>query len=384
MAKKIANHILIVDDSEENRMILEEICKNIGFSCDQAENGKKALEVLREKAYACILLDIKMPVMNGIELLEILKRDIHLQSLPVIMVTGNEDSKSIVECFSKGASDYITKPFENEILSARIKGVIQRYEVFLNEKELVEKTFFGSVKLLSDLLATLSPQIYGKSNQIRRIAKAICHEVNYTDTNEVELAALFSHIGCISLSSEITDKLVSGKFLLTEEKNIFENHPLLGYKLLKNIPLLEQVNQAILYQNKNYDGSGPPLDDKISGDRIPISARILRAAIEYQASRVRTNSALELSDLLKAKEPYLDPNIYKALMKVLIKEDSRELKDLKVVQLRTGMIFASDVMTESNTKIASQWQEATEGILERITNVHYQVGIKEPISVFTG
>jgi response regulator RpfG family c-di-GMP phosphodiesterase len=383
MAKKLINKVLIVDDSEENRMILEEICKNLGYDSELAENGKQALETLRIKPFDCILLDIKMPIMNGIELLEILKRDENLKIIPVIMVTGIEDSKSIVDCFSKGADDYITKPFENEILGARIKGVIQRHEVYLREKELVEKTFFGSVKLLSDLLASLSPHIYGKSNQIRRIARAICNEVHYTDTNEIELAALFSHIGCISLSGEIIDKLVNGKFLFPEEKTIFENHPLLGYKLLMNIPMLENINKAILYQNKNYDGSGPPQSDKISGNSIPISARILRAAIEYQSCRIRANSVLELSESLKVKESLIDPNIFKALMNVLVKEESRDLKELKVIQLRIGMIFASDVMTESNTRLASQWQEATEGIIERITNVHYQVGVKEPIQVFT-
>jgi len=90
-----------------------------------------------------------------------------------------------------------------------------------------------------------------------------------------------------------------------------------------------------------------------------------------------------LSDSLRSKESYLDPNIFKALMSVLVKEESRDLKELKVIQLRAGMIFASDVMTESNTKLASQWQEATEGIIERITNVHFQIGVKEPIQVFT-
>ena len=150
MAKKLINKVLIVDDSEENQMILEEICKNLGYDSELAENGKQALETLRINPFDCILLDIKMPIMNGIELLEILKRDENLKIIPVIMVTGIEDSKSIVDCFSKGADDYITKPFENEILGARIKGVIQRHEVYLREKELVEKTFFGSVKLLSD------------------------------------------------------------------------------------------------------------------------------------------------------------------------------------------------------------------------------------------
>ena len=252
MTKKLSNNIMIVDDSEENRMILQEMVNKLGYIHQSYDNAKDALDYLRQNSVDCILLDIKMPEMSGIEMLGLIKRDKHLSDIPIIMVTGVEDSKSIVDCITNGAQDYVTKPFEHEILSARIKGVIKRYEVYLNEKELVDKTFFGSVKLLNDLLSVLSPQIFGKSNQIRRIAKAICNEIEYKDTNDVELAALFSHIGCISLSSDILDKLVNGKFLLTEEKNIFDNHPLLGYKLLKNIPLLENITNAILYQNKNY------------------------------------------------------------------------------------------------------------------------------------
>ncbi len=382
MAKKIINKILIVDDSEENRLILEDICSSSGINFLSAENGKVALDLIRSNQVDCVLLDIQMPVMTGIEFLEIIKRDSTLSFIPIIMVSSIEDSKSIVECLNKGANDYITKPFEKEILIARMNGVLKRYEIFLNEKELVEKTFFGSVKLLNDLLASLSPQIFGKSNQIRGIAKSICQEINYHESNEIELAALFSHIGCIALSSDIIDKLINGKFLLLEEKQIYDNHPLLGYKLLKNIQLLENVSNAVLYQNKNFDGSGPPQFEKISGEKIPLSARILRGAIEFQNCRIRSNSALEFSDLLKSREPFLDPNIYKALIQVMIKEDSRELKELIVFNLKPGMIFADDVFTSNNRKIAAQWQEATDGIIERIRNIHFQIGVKEPIKVF--
>jgi response regulator RpfG family c-di-GMP phosphodiesterase len=382
MIKKIINKIMIVDDSEENRLILEDICSSMGMEFISAENGKLALDLIRNHQVDCILLDIQMPVMSGMEFLDIIKRDLFLSVIPIIMVTGNEDTKSVVDSLNKGAADYITKPFEKEILIARIKGVLKRYETFLNEKELVEKTFFGSVKLLNDLMSSLSPQIFGKSNQIRRIAKSICHEINYNESNEIELAALFSHIGCISLSADIIEKLVNGKFLLVEEKQIYDNHPLLGYKLLKNIQLLENVSNTVLYQNKNYDGSGVPQFDKLSGSDIPLSARILKGAIEYQNCRIRANNALEFSDILKSREAFIDPNIYKALLKVMIKEDSRDLKELKVVLLKPGMIFANDVLTSNNRKIAAQWQEATDGIIERIKNIHFQIGVKEPIQVF--
>lgn len=380
---KLQKKILIVDDAEENRMILSEICSTLGYVSIEADNGKIGLELLRETPVDCILLDIKMPVMTGIEMLSIIKRDQNIGNIPVIMVTGVEDTKSVVEALNKGAADYITKPFEAKILTARLKGVLKRYEVFLSEKELVEKTFFGSVKLLNDLLSTLSPHIFGKSNQIRRIAKAICKEINFQDSNEVELAALFSHVGCISLSSEITDKLVSGKFLLSEEKQIYDNHPLLGYKLLKNIPLLEHVANTVLYQNKNYDGSGTPSTEKISGESIPLPARILRVANEYQTARTKATSTLELSDMLRARASLLDPNLFKALTRVMIKEESRELREIKVLNLKQGMIFADDIYTTTNNKIASQWQEATDGLVERITNIHYQIGVKEPIKVFS-
>ena len=383
MTKKLSNNIMIVDDSEENRMILQEMVNKLGYVHQSYDNAKDALDYLRQNSVDCILLDIKMPEMSGIEMLGLIKRDKHLSDIPIIMVTGVEDSKSIVDCITNGAQDYVTKPFEPEILSARIKGVIKRYEVYLNEKELVDKTFFGSVKLLNDLLSVLSPQIFGKSNQIRRIAKAICNEIEYKDTNDVELAALFSHIGCISLSSDILDKLVNGKFLLTEEKNIFDNHPLLGYKLLKNIPLLENVTNAILYQNKNYDGSGPPAMEKISAEDIPLPARILRGAIEYHYSKMRAGSTLELSEMLKTKESMFDPNIFKALQKVMVKDNTRDLKELKVNQLKVGMIFAEDIFTTTKIKVGGQWQEITDGILERISNIHIQIGVREPLKVFT-
>ncbi|NBU98746.1 MAG: hypothetical protein EBS19_11150, partial [Spirochaetia bacterium] len=135
-------------------------------------------------------------------------------------------------------------------------------------------------------------------------------------------------------------------------------------------------------QNKNYDGSGTPQYDKLSGTDIPLPARILKGAIEYQNCRIRANNAIEFSDLLKSREAFIDPNIFKALVQVMIKEDSRDLKEIKVVFLKPGMIFANDVLTSNNRKIAGQWQEATDGIIERIKNIHFQIGVKEPIQVF--
>lgn len=124
-------NILIVDDELSTLRLLGLIIKNtIGSEVIEAENGQAALNIIEKGKEegdlpALILLDIMMPGMDGFELIKIVKADPLTRDIPVIFLTGLSDTKTLLEAFKLGASDYISKPFNDNELVARIRGQLK-------------------------------------------------------------------------------------------------------------------------------------------------------------------------------------------------------------------------------------------------------------------
>ena len=124
----LKRHILIVDDEMVNREILGNLLKN-DYEIHFAENGKQAQDILlrREHIYSLVLLDLLMPVMDGFELIEIIKNDEKLRSIPIIVMTSEKDAE--VKSIKLGASDFITKPFDMpDVILARCERIIELQE----------------------------------------------------------------------------------------------------------------------------------------------------------------------------------------------------------------------------------------------------------------
>lgn len=120
--------ILVVEDQEEIAALLRFKLKNSGYEVVLAENGKLGLETARNNPPDLIILDVMMPVMNGLETLKELKGDPILKSVPVIMMTAQSTEPEIVRGLELGADDYITKPFRPQEFVARVKAVLSRYK----------------------------------------------------------------------------------------------------------------------------------------------------------------------------------------------------------------------------------------------------------------
>lgn len=113
--------ILIIDDIEENVDILERHLIAADFDVLSANEGPKGLHILKEEDIDLVLLDINMPVVDGITLLGNIKEDKSIAHIPVIMVTANDDAKMVMTCLKKGACGYIAKPYSMEQIKQQIE-----------------------------------------------------------------------------------------------------------------------------------------------------------------------------------------------------------------------------------------------------------------------
>lgn len=144
--------ILIVDDSPINRDILIHRLTRQGHAVVAAENGKRALELLGEKNFDLVLLDILMPELNGYQVLQTLKADRKLRDLPVIMISALDEIDSVVRCIEMGAEDYLPKPFNPVLLNARIESSLEKKRLRDQQRELFGK--FATREVVDELMAT--------------------------------------------------------------------------------------------------------------------------------------------------------------------------------------------------------------------------------------
>ena len=115
--------ILIVDDEIKIREVVKEYSKVNGYECDEASDGKKAIELVKKNDYDCVVLDIMMPELDGFSACKKIKE---LKDVPVIMLSARQEEDDKLFSFEIGVDDYVTKPFSPKELMARIKAVCER------------------------------------------------------------------------------------------------------------------------------------------------------------------------------------------------------------------------------------------------------------------
>ena len=118
--------ILVVDDDAGNRDMLTRRLMRLGYKTNVAENGRRALEILRTDKFDLMLLDIQMPELNGYEVLEQQKADPALRDIPVVVLSASDETERVARCIEMGAEDYLPKPFDPVLLQARIGASLEK------------------------------------------------------------------------------------------------------------------------------------------------------------------------------------------------------------------------------------------------------------------
>jgi adenylate cyclase len=151
-AAAVPGTILIADDNRVNRLLLARGLEQEGHTVVFAEHGREALELLRQQPFDLMLLDVLMPELDGYEVLAELKDDTHLRDIPVIVTSALDELDSVVRCLEMGAEDYLTKPVNPVLLSARINASLEKKRLRDQQRELISK--FATKEVAEDLLTS--------------------------------------------------------------------------------------------------------------------------------------------------------------------------------------------------------------------------------------
>ncbi|OUW61003.1 MAG: DNA-binding response regulator [bacterium TMED198] len=199
--------ILVVEDEEDIRNLLVFNLQKKNFIAYEAENGEKALSLIRDKKFDLILLDLMLPGINGLDLSRILKNDETTSSVPIIMLTAKGEESDIVKGLEIGADDYITKPFSIQVLIARINNILRiRHEVSGNNDKDKE------VMVFSDLSINLnSREVFVKDKKI---------DLTFTEFEILKL--LSNHTKWVYTRSEIINHIRGDDYIVTDRTIDFQ------------------------------------------------------------------------------------------------------------------------------------------------------------------
>ena len=299
------NTMLIVDDDELNRDILSMI-----FEADhailQAENGLQGLEVLagHEDEICAILLDVVMPVMDGMSMLEHLAYRHVPERIPVFLITGESDSEVIKQAYDLGVMDVISKPITPHIVLRRVNSVMELFaarnhladvvaeqtEELREQNQQLQNLNMGMIEALATATEFRSGESGEHVRRIHDITRLLLEETplreKFTaeEIRQIALAAILHDVGKISVPDAILNKPAK---LTPEEFAVMQRHTVSGDEMLtqipqlKGLPFYDYARLIARHHHERWDGKGYP--DGLAGDDIPIYAQIVGLADVYDA-----------------------------------------------------------------------------------------------------
>ena len=296
--------ILIVDDIEINRMILREILQD-DYEIVEASSGTEAFDILYEQELTptVVLLDIMMPGIDGFQVLERMKNTGNTKNIPVLFITAADSDETESLGLKSGAADYVTKPFNHDVVRARVDNHINLARYRHNLEQLVAKKAAEVTRTYEQTLEILATIIEYRNLEsgahIRRttlltevlIAKMLDMEkfrplLLAENVLSLVKASALHDIGKIGISDSIL--LKPGK-LTPEEFDVIKTHTTIGSQIIDSIAASLPDNDMYLkyakdichHHHERWDGTGYP--SGLKGDEIPLSARIISIVDVYDA-----------------------------------------------------------------------------------------------------
>ncbi len=282
--------IVVVDDDAMILKHANRILTEAGFRVTCLKNGRLLMDYIAKNPVDLLLLDIRMPEMDGFETICALREwesENSRDEVPVIFLTANEDSDSEAKGLSLGAMDFIRKPFSSEALKIRVRNLL---DLILLQRDLHREVAKKTAELESlslHVVHTLAKTIdahdaytNGHSERVASYSKEIAGRYGYDEgrQEEIYMMGLLHDVGKISVSDTVINK--PGR-LTDEEYMQIKQHPVKGAEILTTISEMPKLVTGARWHHERYDGKGYP--DGLKGEEIPEEARIIAVADAYDA-----------------------------------------------------------------------------------------------------
>jgi response regulator RpfG family c-di-GMP phosphodiesterase len=287
-------HVLIVDDDRRVRDVLQEIFLSSGYKCEVASDGREGLDVFSASRPPLTVTDVKMPVMDGLQLLRAV-REIDGDAA-VIVLTGVGDVKTAIESLKHGAHDFIIKPVNVDELLIAAERALERRQLLIERREYqvtlehrvheatrdldaayhqLQETYRATLEALGSALDTRDVGTESHSRRVHGYSLSIARAYGVSEDRiqDIEWGVLLHDIGKIGIPDAI---LLKPGPLTPEEWKIMRTHPDIGRRLVERIPFLRGAVPVVHCHHERWDGTGYPRG--LRREDIPLAARIFAVA----------------------------------------------------------------------------------------------------------
>jgi response regulator RpfG family c-di-GMP phosphodiesterase len=370
--------ILFVDD-EPNILAGFKRQLHARFDVTIATSGTQGLEILSlQDEFAVVIADYRMPGMDGVQFLSKV-RDIAPDTVR-IMLTGYAELLQVIDAVNEGnIFRFLTKPCPPEALDNVINAGVEQYRLINSERELLEKTLSNSIRLLTEMLSLANPVAFSQTLKLRKIVHRISQNLNMIDAWEFELAAMLSQIGCMALPSAVLEKFHAGTPLTTVEESMVASHPLIGYKLLEDIPRIGSIPLMVRDQGKlfgDFDPNAPGRNQKAE-----LGAQIIKIARDYDQLVHKGLSHSDVVRMMKKYTRYYNPKVIRAMGDTEILSNEWQVRMINADEIEIGMVTNENVCSKDGQVVVSRDQEISRLVMERIQLLDKSRGLVEPFRV---
>jgi response regulator RpfG family c-di-GMP phosphodiesterase len=363
------NKILFVDD-EPN--VLDGYRRTLRKDYDVhiAEGGENGLATIEhEGPFAVVVSDMRMPGMDGVQFLRRVK-EIAPEAVKM-MLTGNADQQTAMDAVNEGSIfRFLTKPCPSETLVLTLNAGLEQYRLITAERHLLEQTLNQSLHVLVDILAIVNPTAFSRSARVKKLAREIADTLEIKNSWEVEIAAMLSQIGCITVPEDVLQKITSGAALTDKEASLYHQHPKTGHDLISQIPRMETVAEIVSNQNRRINDEACHFLQRETIDEPTLGARVLKAVLDFDkliiSGKPPRNAFKELGERIGWYDPFV-LDALKAIIDTTV--DEFVSLDISIPDLKPGMILDSPLISIRGSLLLTAGQEISMSLILRLLNL---------------
>lgn len=365
--------VLIVDDEPT---VLDTLSHQLrrDYRVVTAIDGHDALRVLAaEGPVAAIVSDMRMPDMDGVELLG--RVQLAYPDTTRVLHTAQADLTCAISAINDGGVfRFLCKPCPTEDLRRTVREAVERNVQATTERHLLDKTLRASLQALFGCLELASPTAFARAGRIRTLVTAMCRELALSNLWQIEVAAMASQLGAVTVPPSVLQKLDRGLPLTDEERVMVEAMPDVAAQLLGDVPMLQEIVEIIRGLSTRRQPTGRPPSPIVS-----IAIAVLRVAMDFETLESRGIAVENALAILECQhERALE--ILVALRKVKgLAAVQDTVKALKIRELEVGMRIAEDIVAANGLVLIGRGIVVTDVLLDRLSNFRRTVQLTEPV-----
>jgi putative two-component system response regulator len=267
--------VLVVEDDAANRALLERLLEREGYRTQTAGDGEAALLAVGEHNPDLILLDIGLPRLDGYEVTRRLRSHVRTLTVPVILLTGRSGLEDVVEGLDAGADDFLSKPFRQPELLARIRSALRLRQAIVRMD-----AAHAAVAALANAVEAKDPSTEHHCQRLANLAARLGTQagLDTADLEAVAYGALLHDVGKIGVPESILTK--QGPLNATEWE-VMRSHPEIGARICEPLAAAGAFGPIVRHHHERWDGHGYP--DGLKGEAIPLGARIVALVDAFDA-----------------------------------------------------------------------------------------------------